>query len=225
MLPELPLLAGLALAFVLGAVTAIYVLFRWGQDRKRLRWEDTEKWRGVPQQLSEIVAVPVELRVGEHEVRSLSLVSVLLTAKGNSTLESIAGVIMTNPESEILGVRILEALEQIGNMSYRVDSHMCLLNITTLQPGDTALIEMAVRDYEDGSLNVELSDPQIRVRRSWTVGMIWRRIWSWRRNVGIGILGVRYDPSARALFIVIEELRTIRAMITRYPREPPDAKG
>jgi hypothetical protein len=203
--------ASVVAAFGLGAYGATFVLSRWWRVRRSIGWDAGEQWRILPEELSQIIQAPVSLQIGEKPISSLNQIYLRITATGNLALEDVDGIIAVNPGGTILGIRHNAASSDIDKISFLLGGESCRISIKLLLPGYSALMQILAENYEDGSLEIHLRDRQIEVKRQWSI----RQHTPLLRSIGLGIPGVRYDPAARAMTLIADELKTIRKIIDR----------
>jgi hypothetical protein len=213
----------MAVSFVSGLGIATYVVSRWCRLSRLLRWDIAGQSHLVPQQLSEIIGLPVSMRVGEQEINSFSVVSVSLTSAGTLTLASLVCLVTGNDGSEVLGVKIIEGGIRADNVSCNIDNHYCRINVKKLDPGENVFLEIIVRDYEYDSLKVEVFDPAITVVRG--LGFVARQAARMGPNFSVNLIIARYEATARAMNVIADQVTTIRRIIARsQPPLPPSGE-
>ena len=204
----------LFVGLMLGALGGAAAFAKYGTRRKVLKWDAAEQLRIVPQQLSEIIGNPVVVHAGTGDVDELSLVVVGLIAAGNSVLEPVTVGITTNPGSEILGTRVVDATNGVCVTISCRNQTARQIEIATLRPGNRIIVNMVVRDYDHTGLvvNVAQSEIQLKYRWSLTFGFHLPPI---ARSVSYGFGFAKYDATARAMITLSEELRAIRQMLSQ----------
>src|SRR6516165_4640806 len=137
----------LFVALMLGALGGAAAFAKYGTRRRVLKWDAAEQLRIVPQQLSEIIGNPVVVHAGTGDVDELSLVVVGLIAAGNSVLEPVTVGITTNPGSEILGTRVVDATNGVCVTISCRNQTARQIEIATLRPGNRIIVNMVVRSH------------------------------------------------------------------------------
>ena len=158
----------LFVALMLGALGGAAAFAKYGTRRKVLKWDAAEQLRIVPQQLSEIIGNPVVVHAGTGDVDELSLVVVGLIAAGNSVLEPVTVGITTNPGSEILGTRVVDATNDVSVTISCRNQTARQIEIATLRPGNRIIVNMVVRDYDHTGLVVNVAQSEIQLKYRWS---------------------------------------------------------
>lgn len=196
--------------FLLGVLSTLLVA-RKLRDKKIISWGTVSEAELVPAELSDSLAVPVEIQVGGNPVASLSAVTLRIKQLGNVVVKDLEPVIRLNPGSHLVSARLASDLGEYGRyVSISEEAAGVRIRCEFINPGRRIDVELLVAGYEPGSAQVDLAAPGVTLERfdpsrPYAQGIA--------RSMALGLMGVRYEPTVLPMLEIVEELRGIRRQL------------
>ena len=205
-------IVGWPITFVLG-ISATLIAQKLGRSRKRISWtvanESDLLSREVLDDLSSGFEVPIQILVNNIPQAALSTVRVKLVNTGNSEVEDITLHFRFGDSASVHVGRYL------GNLgSYRdalhleKDGNSARLNVDHMNQKQAIEVEFLVGNYNPGDFVVDLAKTGVELRRT-DIATIEAGA-SLGASIGLGIMGVRYDPVATQTALLVQEIRKLR---------------
>lgn len=212
--PYIPVI-GWIVTFFLGVLSAGVLVPRLTRKRKVISWAVMAETELVPRELAETLALPVVLKVGEHQLKSLSIVQIRFGSGGNELIENVSLSVSFGTDSHILKIRATSDLgEYSKKISWATETDRFHLNVGFINPGTYFELEILLSNYERGNADVDLALPGVEIKRqqasNWDLAMSVNLA----RSLGLNFFGLRYDPSARAMGEIADELKSIRKSLS-----------
>lgn len=209
---------GWVVTFALGVVATL-VVDRARRRRKEVAWSIVSESELVSDDIANRTGLPVRVLVGDQEQESLSVVTVRVGSRGNEVIEDLPVTFRFNQGARQI---VLRTTNGAGDPLWDYKKHVnpnpyapneCLVHFDFINPEQTVEFEFLLGGYELGSVDLDCAAPGVSFTR--------RDISRWEipdqflGKVGLGIMGVRYDPTVAPMIEIAGELRSVRRQVSR----------
>ncbi len=203
--------AGWVIVFLLGIASSI-IVSRLTQKKKVLAWAVIVENDIVPKELSKTLGTPVQLTVGSETPSSIATCNLRFGNIGNEVVKKVPIRVGFPKGSKILNVRYEKDPGALADLiKWTTDESTCTVHAEFLNPRMEFELQFLVSDYELETVEVAIVAPGVECRRRDPGG--WDLPTSVVQSFALSIMGVRYDPSIRALNGIAEELKVIRRSV------------
>lgn len=218
-IPELVTIIGWSVTFILG-IAATVLAQKLTKQRKRISWslvnESSLLSEESLQEITEGFHVPLKVLVNGKEETNLSTLRVKVANTGNIELESIK-LHFSFGENAIAYVG-----RYIGDLGvYRQSLHLeknhnvATLDIAHINIGKSFEVEFLVAGYRVGDFSVDMAAPGVTLKQTDQLSLEVGIGKAAGKALSMGLLGVKYEPTATQMSLLVNEVCQLRKVIER----------
>lgn len=216
-IPDLITIIGWPITFALGVASAVLAQ-KFTKQRKRISWslvnESSLLSEESLQELSEGFHVPLKVLVNGNEETNLSTLRVKVANTGNIELENIKLHFSFGANA------VAHVGRYIGDLGvYRHSLHLeknrnvATLDITHINNGQSFEVEFLVAGYKAGDFSVDMAAPGVTLKQTDQLSLEVGIGKATGHALSIGLLGVKYEPTATQTSLLVNEVRQLRKVI------------
>lgn len=182
------------------------------KKKKILLWAVVAESDLISREIHQQLSLPVTIQVGGSTRNCLSLVAIRLGNAGNEVIEKIQVAIRFNSGASILYIKPRGDLGEFQKcVEGKIEASSAQITFSHLNPDFDCEFDLLLSDYEAGALTVDIAAPGVTLLRR--DPMRWELATSPLQNLGLSIMGVRYDPRASHMAEIATELKAMRKMM------------
>jgi hypothetical protein len=190
---EIFTIIGWLVSCILSIFAGGWLIPRLTRKKKILLWAVITESELIAREVHQELSMPVSIQVGEATVKSLSLVTVRIGNAGNDVIEKITPAILFNPGASALYIKPRNDLGEFQkSIEGKIEADRVRITFEHINPKAAYEFELLLKDYEPGSLSVDVAAPGVDIIR--------RDASRWDlpayafRSFGLSFIGIKYSP-------------------------------
>jgi len=202
---------GWFVTFFLGIISTL-IIQRMFSKKKIIGWSVMNEVEWIPKIISESLEIPIKILVEDSENESLSSVQVKVGNVGNEEIDTF------NTDAKIISHAITNDLGAYNDnvLFTKTNDSKCKLSLDFINCRKFIDLEFLIGNYALESISLDFASKGVSLKKTETSKLMEMLLSEAPiKAFGFGLLGVKYDPSASALFEIAQELKKISNKINR----------